>query len=29
VDSRLHRARKMLRHKLAPYLSREGGPHEL
>jgi RNA polymerase sigma-70 factor (ECF subfamily) len=29
VDSRLHRARKMLRHKLAPYLSREGGSHEL
>jgi RNA polymerase sigma-70 factor (ECF subfamily) len=33
VDSRLHRARRMLRHKLAPYLapylSQEGGPHEL
>jgi RNA polymerase sigma-70 factor (ECF subfamily) len=29
VDSRLHRARKMLRHRLAPYLSREGGSHEL
>lgn len=29
VDSRLHRARKMLRHKLAPHLSREGGSHEM
>jgi RNA polymerase sigma-70 factor (ECF subfamily) len=29
VDSRLHRARKMLRKKLAPYLLREGGAYEL
>jgi len=29
VDSRLHRARRMLRHKIAPYLSQEGGSHEL
>ena len=29
VDSRLHRARRILRHKLAPYLSGEGGAHEL
>jgi RNA polymerase sigma-70 factor (ECF subfamily) len=29
VDSRLHRARKMLRKKLAPYLLREGGANEL
>ncbi|MDD8015547.1 MAG: sigma-70 family RNA polymerase sigma factor [Acidobacteriota bacterium] len=29
VDSRLHRARKMLRKKLAPYWSREGGLHAL
>jgi len=29
VDSRLHRARRMLRKKLAPYLSQEGGSHEL
>lgn len=29
VDSRLHRARRLLRHKLAPYLSGEGGVHEL
>jgi RNA polymerase sigma-70 factor (ECF subfamily) len=29
VDSRLHRARKMLRHKLAPYLVQGGGSHEL
>lgn len=29
VDSRLHRARRMLRHKLAPYLGQEGGSHEL
>ncbi len=29
VDSRLHRARKMLRHKLAPHLSQEGGFHAL
>ena len=29
VDSRLHRARKMLRRKLAPVLSQEGGSREL
>jgi len=29
VDSRLHRARRMLRVKLAPYLGEEGGAHEL
>lgn len=29
VDSRLHRARKMLRKKLAPYLLSEGGAYEL
>lgn len=29
VDSRIHRARKMLRKKLAPFLSRKGGNHEL
>jgi RNA polymerase sigma-70 factor (ECF subfamily) len=29
VDSRLHRARRMLRQKLAPYMSGEGGAHEL
>jgi RNA polymerase sigma-70 factor (ECF subfamily) len=29
VDSRLHRARRMLRQKLAPYFSGEGGAHEL
>jgi RNA polymerase sigma-70 factor (ECF subfamily) len=29
VDSRLHRARRMLRKKLAPYLLREGGANEL
>jgi len=29
VDSRLHRARKMLRKKLAPHWSREGGLHAL
>jgi len=29
VDSRLHRARRMLRGKLAPYLTGEGGAHEL
>ncbi len=29
VDSRLHRARKMLRKKLTPYLLREGGANEL
>jgi len=29
VDSRLHRARRMLRKKLTPYLSQEGGPHAL
>jgi RNA polymerase sigma-70 factor (ECF subfamily) len=29
VDSRLHRARKMLREKIAPFLSREGGYHEM
>lgn len=29
VDSRLHRARKMLRRDLAPYLGQEGGSHEL
>jgi RNA polymerase sigma-70 factor (ECF subfamily) len=29
VDSRLHRARRMLRHKLAPHLGQEGGSHEL
>jgi len=29
VDSRLHRARRMLRKKLAPYLLREGGAYEL
>ena len=29
VDSRLHRARKMLRKKIAPFLSQEGGNHEM
>lgn len=29
VDSRLHRARRMLRVKLAPYMTGEGGAHEL
>lgn len=29
VDSRLHRARKMLRKKLAPFLSQKGGNHEM
>jgi RNA polymerase sigma-70 factor (ECF subfamily) len=29
VDSRLHRARRMLRVQLAPYLGGEGGAHEL
>jgi RNA polymerase sigma-70 factor, ECF subfamily len=29
VDSRLHRARRMLREKLAPCLSLEGGSHEM
>ena len=29
LDSRLHRARKMLRKKLAPALGREGGLHEM
>jgi RNA polymerase sigma-70 factor (ECF subfamily) len=29
VDSRLHRARKMLREKIAPFLSQEGGTHEM
>ena len=29
VDSRLHRARKMLRKKLEPYFSQQGGGHEL
>jgi RNA polymerase sigma-70 factor (ECF subfamily) len=29
VDSRIHRARKMLREKLAPYFSGKGGKHEL
>jgi RNA polymerase sigma-70 factor, ECF subfamily len=29
VDSRLHRARRMLRLKLEPYLTGEGGAHEL
>jgi RNA polymerase sigma-70 factor (ECF subfamily) len=29
VDSRLHRARKMLRKKIAPFLSQEGGKHEM
>ena len=29
VDSRLHRARKLLRRKLAPYLVQGGGSHEL
>ena len=29
VDSRIHRARKMLRKKLAPFFSRKGGEHEL
>jgi RNA polymerase sigma-70 factor (ECF subfamily) len=29
VDSRLHRARKMLRKKIAPFLSQEGGTHEV
>jgi len=29
VDSRLHRARKILREKLAPFLSQEGGNHEM
>ena len=29
VDSRLHRARRMLRHKLAPHLGQQGGSHEV
>ncbi len=29
VDSRIHRARKMLRKKLAPFFSHKGGEHEL
>lgn len=29
VDSRLHRARKMLRKKISPYLSQTGGNHEM
>jgi RNA polymerase sigma-70 factor (ECF subfamily) len=29
VDSRLHRARKMLRKKIAPFLSRKGNNHEM
>jgi RNA polymerase sigma-70 factor (ECF subfamily) len=29
VDSRLHRARKMLKDRLAPHLGREGGFHEM
>jgi RNA polymerase sigma-70 factor (ECF subfamily) len=29
VDSRLHRARKILRKKIAPFLSQEGGNHEM
>ncbi len=29
VDSRLHRARKMLREKIAPFLAQEGGYHEM
>ncbi len=29
VDSRIYRARKILRKKLAPFLSRQGGEHEL
>ena len=29
VDSRLHRARKLLRKKLAPFLSQKGGSHEV
>ena len=29
VDSRLHRARKMLRKKISPFLSQEGGNHEM
>jgi len=29
VDSRLHRARKLLRKKLAPFLSQKGGNHGL
>ena len=29
VDSRLHRARKMLRKKIEPFLSQEGGNHEM
>jgi len=29
VDSRLHRARRMLRNKLGPCLSQEGGSHEM
>jgi len=29
ADSRLHRARKMLRKKLAPFLSQKGGNHEM
>lgn len=29
VDSRLHRARKMLRKKIAPFLSQEGDEHEM
>jgi len=29
VDSRLHRARKMLRKKLAPFFIQKGGNHEM
>jgi len=29
VDSRLHRARKVLREKLAPFLGEKGGIHEM
>ncbi|HYA49119.1 MAG TPA: sigma-70 family RNA polymerase sigma factor [Burkholderiales bacterium] len=29
VDSRLHRARRMLRNRLAPHLAQEGGSHEV
>jgi len=29
VDSRLHRARKMLREKIAPFLTQRGGTHEM
>jgi RNA polymerase sigma-70 factor (ECF subfamily) len=29
VDSRLHRARKLLRNKMTPYLGAEGGAYEV